>query len=161
MIRFAHAALAAALLIATPAFSQDNVIHQGALNISGAFSRATLPNAPVGGGFMTIENTGTEADRLVSVSSDVAADAQIHEMALQNDIMKMRHLSDGIEIGAGETVVLSPGGYHIMFMKLKQPFVLGETVNVTLNFEKAGSVEVPLTVESTAADAPTPAGHNH
>lgn len=74
--------------------------------------------------------------------------------------MKMRELADGLEIPAGETVVLAPGGFHIMFMGLKQAFVEGETVAVTLTFEKAGSVEVLLPVEATAADAPT-AEHAH
>lgn len=154
MIRLLRAALAAAILIATPAFAHNGVIHLGAIEISLPFTRATLPNAPVGGGFLTIENTGTEADRLVSASSAVAEKTQIHEMAMQGDVMKMRELVDGVEVPAGETIVLAPGGFHIMFIGLKQAFVEGEMVAVTLTFEKAGSVEVLLPVEATAADAP-------
>ena len=161
MIRLLRAAFAAALLLATPAFAHNGVTHLGDINISLLFSRATLPNAPVGGGFLTIENTGAEADRLVSVTSTVAGDTQIHEMAMDGDVMKMRQLKDGLEIPAGETVVLAPGGFHIMFMGLKQAFVEGETVAVTLTFEKAGSVEVLLPVEAAAADAPAAAGHAH
>src|SRR5690606_38647728 len=82
MIRLLKAALAAAILVATPAFAHNGVTHLGPLNISLPFTRATLPNAPVGGGYLTIENTGTEADRLVSASSPVASDVQIHEMAM-------------------------------------------------------------------------------
>jgi copper(I)-binding protein len=82
-------------------------------------------------------------------------------MAMQGDVMKMRHLADGLEIPAGETVVLAPGGFHIMFMGLKQAFVEGKTVAVTLTFEKAGSVEVLLPVEATAADAPAATEHAH
>jgi copper(I)-binding protein len=160
MLRLLRAALAAAILVATPAFAHNGVVHLGAINISLPFTRATLPNAPVGGGFLTIENTGTEADRLISATSTVAGDTQIHEMAMDGDVMKMRQLVDGLEIPAGETVVLAPGGFHIMFMGLKQAFVEGETVAVTLTFEKAGSVEVLLPVEATAADAPT-AEHAH
>ena len=74
--------------------------------------------------------------------------------------MKMRQLVDGLEIPAGETVVLAPGGFHIMFMGLTQAFVEGESVAVTLTFEKAGSVEVLLPVETSAAAAPT-AMHGH
>ena len=154
MIRLLRAALAAAILVASPAFAHNGIIHHGDLNISLPFTRATLPNAPVGGGFLTIENTGTEADRLVSVTSTVAGATQIHEMAMQGDVMKMRELTDGLEIPAGETVVLAPGGFHIMFMGLKQAFVEGETVAVTLTFEKAGAVEVRLPVQAPAADAP-------
>lgn len=154
MIRFARAAALAAILLVTPAFAHDGVVHLGDINISKPFSRATLPNAPVGGGFLTIENTGAEADTLVSVKAveDVSGDVQIHTMAMEGDVMKMRQLADGIEIPAGETVVLTPGGAHIMFMGLKQRFVEGETVKVTLTFAKAGSVEVDLPVLGVAAD---------
>ena len=154
MIRLLRAALAAAILVVTPAFAHNGIIHHGDLNISLPFTRATLPNAPVGGGFLTIENTGAEADRLISATSDVAGETQIHEMAMQGDVMKMRQLTEGLEIPAGETVVLAPGGFHIMFIGLKQAFVEGETVAVTLTFEKAGSVDVLLPVQDAAADAP-------
>lgn len=160
MIRLLSAAFAVALLVATPALAHNGVIHLGPINISVPFTRATLPNAPVGGGFLTIENTGTEADRLISATSSVAGETQIHEMKMEGDVMKMRQLTDGLEIPAGETVELSPGGFHIMFLDLKQPFVEGETVTVTLTFEKAGTVEVPLPVMAPAADGPAEhAGH--
>ena len=161
MIRLLRAALAAAILVAAPAFAHNGVIHLGDINISLPFTRATLPNAPVGGGFLTIENTGTEPDRLISVASTVAGATQIHEMAMQGDVMKMRELADGLEIPAGETVVLAPGGFHIMFMGLKQAFVEGETIAVTLTFEKAGSVEVLLPVGAAAADAPAAGEYAH
>ena len=160
MLRLLRAALAAAILVVTPAFAHNGVTHLGPINISLPFTRATLPNAPVAGGFLTIENTGAEPDRLVSATSDIAGDTQIHEMAMQGDVMKMRQLADGLEIPAGETVVLAPGGFHIMFMGLKQALVEGETVTVTLTFEKAGTVDVVLPVEAAAADAPT-AAHAH
>ncbi|SEP69287.1 hypothetical protein SAMN05428969_0489 [Devosia sp. YR412] len=160
MIRLLRTALAAAILIVTPAFAHNGVIHLGPLNISGSFTRATLPNAPVGGGFLTIENTGTEADRLVSATSSAAKETQIHEMAMEGDVMKMRALADGLEIPAGETVTLAPGGFHLMFMGLNQAFVEGEKVTVTLTFEKAGTVDVELPVMTSAADAPA-AGHAH
>lgn len=148
------ATLAALLALSAPAFAHDGTTHLGPINISQPFSRATLPNAPVGGGFMTIENTGAEADRLVSVTSPASPDVQIHEMAMQGDVMKMRKLSDGLPIGAGETVTLAPGGLHLMFMGLTQRFIEGETVPVTLTFEKAGTVELELPVLGAAADAP-------
>lgn len=156
MLRFARAALAAALLLVTPALAHNGVVHLGPLNLSAPFTRATLPNAPVGGGFLTIENTGTEADRLISVSSDVAGATQVHTMVMEGDVMKMRQLTEGLEIPAGETVVLAPGGAHVMFMGLNQAFVEGQTVTVTLTFEKAGTVELVLPVLGTAADD---AGH--
>lgn len=128
----------------------------GALEISGGFSRATLPNAPVGGGFMTITNTGAEDDRLIGASSSVAGHLEVHEMAMEGDVMKMRELADGLPIPAGETVELKPGGFHIMFMELQEPLVEGETVTVKLTFERAGEVEVPLMIGKMNAK-----GHDH
>ena len=148
--------VALALLAATPAFAHD--ITLGALELNGPFARATLPNAPVAGGFVTIVNTGTEDDRLVSASAHIARETQIHEMAMEGDVMKMRQLADGIAIPAGETVTLEPGGLHLMMMGLNGPLVEGETVPVTLTFEKAGTVVLDLHVGGAAADA---AGHDH
>jgi periplasmic copper chaperone A len=157
---FARAALAAAFLLVTPAFAHDGVTHLGPINISAAFSRATLPNAPVGGGFLVIENTGDTDDRLVSATSAAAPDVQIHEMGMDGDVMRMRQLPDGLPIPAGETVTLAPGGYHLMFMQITQPFVEGETVPVTLTFEKAGTVDIELPVMGAAADAPAAHGEH-
>ncbi len=151
MLRLFRAALAATLLLAAPAFAHNGVVHLGPINISAPFTRATLPNAPVGGGYLTIENTGTEDDRLVSVASPVAGETQIHDMAMEGDVMKMRHLEDGLVIPAGQTVTLEPGGLHIMLMQLQGKLVEGETITVTLTFEKAGTVDVQLPVLGTAA----------
>jgi periplasmic copper chaperone A len=153
MIRTLVAALA--LTLAAPALAHD--ITFGPLELNAPFARATLPNAPVAGGFLTIVNTGTEDDRLVSATAGIARETQIHEMAMDGDVMKMRQLPDGIAIPAGATVTLEPGGYHIMFMGLNGAFIEGETVPVTLTFENAGEVVVDLHVEGAAADAA--AGH--
>lgn len=126
--------------------SHDQPYTIGDLTISSAFSRATLPNAPVAGGFLTITNTGDADDRLIAASSDAADRTEVHEMAMENDVMKMRELTDGLMIPAGETVSLKPGGYHLMMMDLAHPLVEGETVNITLTFEKAGEIEVPLMI---------------
>ncbi len=118
----------------------------GDLELSGSFTKAMPPAAKAGGGFVTITNNGSESDRLVSAASDVANMVQLHEMRMENDVMVMREMKDGIEIPAGETVMLKPGGLHIMFMKVKKPFVEGEVVKVTLTFEKAGTVDIMLPV---------------
>ncbi|NNE80050.1 MAG: copper chaperone PCu(A)C [Silicimonas sp.] len=118
----------------------------GDIEIEAPFSRATLPNQPVAGGFMVLTNTGTQADTLVGGEVEFAARVEVHEMAMQDDVMKMRRLEDGLEIPAGESVVLAPGGYHVMFMELETPLVEGDTVEVTLEFDRAGSVVVPFKV---------------
>lgn len=130
----------------------------GALELSGPFTRATLPGAKVGGGFMTILNTGETDDLLVSAVSPAAKDVQIHEMKMEGEVMQMRELADGLVIPAGSTVTLQPGGLHIMFMGITAPFVKGTTVPLTLTFEKAGSVDLQLAVEAVGADAPA---HDH
>lgn len=159
MIRFSARALLAALALA--AFAHPGLAHDithGALELNAPFARATLPNAPVAGGFLTIVNKGAEDDRLVSATAEIAKETQIHEMAMQGDVMKMRRLADGLLIPAGQSVTLEPGGYHLMFMGLSGAFVEGETVPVVLTFEKAGTVTVDLHVGAAAADAP--AGHS-
>lgn len=123
----------------------------GALTLTGAFARATLPNAPVAGGFVSIANAGADDDRLIGGSADFAGEVQVHEMSMQDGVMKMRELADGLAIPAGGTVALTPGGYHLMFLQLKRPLVEGETVPVTLEFEKAGKVTLPLSVLSPGA----------
>ena len=128
----------------------------GALELDGAYVRAMLPGQPVGGGFVVIKNTGSEDDRLVSAASPVAGTVELHEMAMQGEVMKMRKLNHGIPIPAGETVELKSGGLHLMFMQVTTPFKEGETVPVTLTFENAGSIDLTLPVKAT-----TPSGHSH
>lgn len=120
----------------------------GDLVINHPWSKATLPNQPVAGGFMVIENKGTEPDRLVGGSADFSGEVQIHEMAMDGDVMKMRQIAGGLEIPAGGSVELKPGGFHVMFMQLSEPLVEGEERQVVLEFMKAGKVEVTFNVES-------------
>ena len=154
-------ALTAASLFTSNTRAEDSApqalaqaIEIGALKISGAWTKVMLPGQPVGGGYLTVENTGAEPDRLLSASSFVSPDVQIHEMRMEGDVMKMRQLADGLEIPAGGTVVLKPGGYHLMFMAVPEPFKEGGTVKVMLNFEKAGVVEVTLPVAAANAKGP-------
>ncbi len=119
----------------------------GALEIHNPFARATPPNAPVSGGYLTIKNTGDMADRLVGGMVDFAAKVEVHEMKMDGEIMKMREVSGGLEIPAGAEVVLKPGGLHIMFMKLSERLQAGEMRKVTLEFEKAGKIEMEFPVK--------------
>ncbi|PZU85760.1 MAG: hypothetical protein DI528_11125 [Shinella sp.] len=118
----------------------------GDIELSAGFTKAMLPGQPVGGGFVTIKNGGASDDRLVSVESPVAGRVELHEMAMVNDVMKMRQLNEGIPVPAGQTVELKPGALHMMFFQVKQPFVEGGSVPVKLTFEKAGTVEIVLPV---------------
>ncbi|RYH02733.1 DUF1775 domain-containing protein [Salipiger sp. IMCC34102] len=122
----------------------------GDLEIATPFARATLPNQPVAGSFMTITNTGAADDVLIAVSSPAAGRMEVHEMAMDGDVMRMRELDGGLPIPAGETVTLAPGGFHVMFMDLAGPLVEGDSVEVTLTFETSG--DVSLTVPVTGID---------
>lgn len=134
-------------------------VSQGDLVLSDAYVRAMPPNAPVAGGFVTITNKGKQDDRLVAARSPQAGEMQIHEMAMDGDVMKMRELPDGLPIPAGSTVELKPGGYHLMFMQVPKPFAEGETVETTLVFEKAGEIALPLAVRAKAAAPAGQQGH--
>jgi hypothetical protein len=126
----------------------------GALKLGQPWARATAPSAPAGGGFLTVTNTGSTPDRLVSARSPAAGMVQIHEMKMEGNVMRMRELEHGLEIPAGGTVTLAPGGLHLMMMNLKEPLRQGTRVPVTLVFEKAGSIDVELDVEGMGASHP-------
>jgi len=123
----------------------------GDLSIQHVTAKATLPNAPVSGGYMLITNNGESADRLLTASAEFAGKTEIHEMKMENEVMQMRQLADGLEIPAGGKVVLKPGGYHVMFMGLKEPLKEGEMRNVVLVFERAGTIEVEFAVKTADA----------
>ncbi|MBX5192052.1 DUF1775 domain-containing protein [Rhizobium sp. NZLR3b] len=123
-------------------------VKAGDLEVSGGFAKAMLPGQPVGGGFFTVKNNGQTDDRLLSVTSPAAGEVQIHEMVTKDNVMRMRHLKDGIAIAAGQTVKLEPGNLHLMFQNVKTPFKQGDSVPVTLTFEKAGKIDLVLQVLS-------------
>jgi periplasmic copper chaperone A len=141
-----HAAHMAQMMAQKPAMMSSQAIAIGALKITDAWTKAMLPGQLVGGGFLTVENTGTEADRLISATSDITPDLQIHEMKMEGDVMKMRQLVEGLELPAGARIELKPGGLHLMFMKMTSPFKEGDKVKIKLKFEKAGEVELELPV---------------
>ena len=118
------------------------------IRIENPWSRATAPGQVVGGGFMTIVNTGNTADRLVSVTSAVAAEVQIHHTSMDGGVMRMRQLTDGLEIPAAGRVELKPRGLHLMFMQLKAPLDVGSSFPVQLQFEKAGTLTAQFKVEN-------------
>lgn len=138
--------------VAVPAVAHDYKL--GTLEISHPWTRATPPTAQAGGGFLTITNKGTAADRLLAARSALSDKVEVHEMKMDGNVMRMRELEKGLEIPAGATVMLKPGGFHIMFMGLKAPFAKDAKVPVTLVFEKAGSIDIQLDVEALGASAP-------
>jgi hypothetical protein len=150
MTRFTlFVAAACAALAVSPAFAHDYTV--GSLKIGHPWARATPKGASVGGGYLTITNTGTTPDRLIGGTTDVAKSIQVHEMTMDNGIMKMRELPGGLEIKPGQTVKLDPTGYHIMFVGLDKPLMKDQHVDATLEFAKAGKVKVYFLVEGIGA----------
>jgi len=153
-MRLIKTTLAAAALLAGMSAATAHDYKAGNLHIEHPWSRATPPNAPVGGGYMTIENNGGSADRLLGGSTPVADAVEVHAMTMEGDVMKMRKLEDGVEIPAGGSVALEPGGNHLMLVGLSKPLKQGTRVPLTLRFEKAGTVDVELAVDSMGAMSP-------
>lgn len=133
-----------------PVSASAGPVKVGEIGISGGTIKAMLPGAKVGGGGFTIKNDGGEDDVLVSVESPAAGRVELHDMVIENDVMKMRKLEDGIAVPAGKTVELESGGMHLMFMDVVKPFAEGDTVPLTLTFEKAGKVDYVLPVGNAA-----------
>ena len=131
----------------TLAQNVSQTVTTNAIKVENAYTRATVPGQQVAGGFMKIENKGASVDQLLSASSPAAGEVQLHEMAMEGNVMKMRQVKD-IAVPAGGAVELKPGGLHLMFMGLKGPFAAGETVPVKLKFAKAGELEVKMPVNA-------------
>jgi len=141
-----YLALTAGLVIASTALAQP-----AQLEVNNAWARATAGKADTGVAYVAIQSP--TADRLVSLSTPVAKKAELHTMSMQGMVMKMRPLP-GLDIPARQPVTLKPGGDHIMLMGLNQPLRAGQTFPLTLDFEKAGSRTVTVTVEKAGATAP-------
>ncbi len=144
-------AVAAALAVgvATPGTADGHRL--GAVVVEVPWARATPTGASVGAGYMTVRNEGDGPVRLTGGSAPFAGRVEIHEMAMDEGVMRMRALDDGLEIPPGAAVTLEPGGYHVMFMQLREPLVEGERRAATLEFGDAGSLEVEFLVRGMAA----------
>lgn len=148
---------AALLLSALPVLAQKPP--EKAPAVSGAWARPTVEGQRAGGGFVTLQG-GSSDDRLVAAKADVSATLELHTMLMEGDIMKMRRV-ESIEVPAGKTVKLEPGGLHIMFMGLKAPLQAGTSFPLTLRFEKAGEVTTQVTVSARAPQGAAADTHKH
>lgn len=151
MTRFISHFVAASLWLAAPGLAFASEVTLGNLKITAAYVRAMVPGAEVGGGYMTITNTGGIGDRLIAASSSRAVKVEVHEMKMDKDVMVMRQLAGGLPLLADKTVELKPGSYHLMFMDVIDPFKQGETIRARLTFEKAGSIDLDFPVGSAVA----------
>src|SRR5947209_3499926 len=149
----------AACLLLTPDIARAQAptpVKAGALQIEMPWLRATPGGAKVAAGYLRVTNTGSEPDRLLSASMPLAGRGEVHEMSMQGGVMRMRQLAQGLIIEPGKSVELKPGGYHLMFLDMKGALKPGESVPVTLTFEKAGTVTVTFPVGAVGGAAPMP-----
>lgn len=155
------------LFITTLALA-SSTLHAQTVEVKDAWVRTTVQGQKATGAFMKI--TSKEGARLVAVSTPVAGVAEVHEMKMEGDVMKMRAVSGGLDLPAGKTVELKPGGYHVMLMDLKTALSKDSSVPLTLVFKSAkgveSKVELKLPVSTTAPGAPTAgmpgmADHDH
>jgi len=150
-----------ALALAASAFSANAAeqFHAGDIQIDHPYARATVPGQPSGAVYMTLENHGKSADKLLGAATPAAQKTEIHTMSMDGNVMKMRQV-EGIDLAPAASVAMKPGdGYHVMLLGLQQQLKAGETLPLTLTFEKAGKVDVSVTVED-AGKMPM-AGHGH
>ncbi len=139
--------VAAGLLIAGQAQAQTSGVHA-----EQPWARATAPQQKVGAAYVTL--TSPADDRLMSASSPVAGRAEVHEMTMEGNVMRMREQTDGIALPAGKAVTLAPGGYHIMLTDLHKPLVAGQVIALQLRFQHAPPMDLEVKVAPIGAQGP-------
>jgi periplasmic copper chaperone A len=138
--------LAATVLFTSSSLLQAQEFNVKAMRISEPFARATVPQQQSAGAYLTLENRGQRADRLVAASTPVAKSVELHTMAIDGTVMRMREV-DAIEIKPSEKVVMKPGeGYHLMLLGLRGALKAGDVFPLSLLFEKSGAVEITVKV---------------
>jgi periplasmic copper chaperone A len=141
-------ALGASLML----FSAAALAQGDDVKITDAWARATPGGAQTAAAYVTVESTA--GDRLTGASTPAAQKADIHEMTMEGNVMKMRQV-DGVDLPAGKPVTLKPGGYHIMLTGLAKPLQEGQTFPLTLDFAKAGTRQITISVEKVGAMGPS------
>lgn len=132
------------------AIKMSDTVTIGDLSISAAWSRSSAGMKRAGAAFMAISNAGTTDDRLIAASTPAAKKAELHTHLMENDVMKMRQVMH-IDIPAGKTVELKPGGLHVMLFELSDVFQEGHSYPLLLTFEKAGDVTLTVHVGKAGA----------
>ena len=132
---------------------------QPAVKVEGAWARPTVQGQAAGGGFLKITG-GAAADKLVAASAGVSRTVELHSMVMEGDVMRMREIGT-IDVPAGKTVELKPGGLHVMFIGIHKPLKVGDSFPLSLRFEKAGEVKVEMKVMTQAAGGAAEPMHKH
>lgn len=166
-LRLIAAACVALSALAAPAFAADEECLEGPvfdvagcvdldtviaedLQLSGAWVRAMQPGQKVAAAYLSILNRGETADRLIGATALASRRVEMHEMTIEDGVMKMRPVEGGIEIGPGERVEFKPGGLHFMLKGIDEALAAEDEIELTLEFEKAGSVVLQFPVREPA-----------
>ena len=141
--------------------SDKTLAHDGSLTFSQMEIRATTKGIKTSAAYVHIINNSKFDDRLIRVEARVAKRAEIHNMIMENDIMRMRPVYKGLSIRSGESLNLVPGGLHIMLMGLNTILIPESQHEIILFFEKAGKVVVSAKVKHPSAIKSKSLGHGH
>jgi periplasmic copper chaperone A len=141
-------AFAVSLLLASAIPWAAGAAQTKPVEVDNAWARATPAKAENGAAYLTLKSDA--ADRLTGISTPVAKKAELHQMTMEGNVMKMRQVA-GLDLPAGQQVMLKPGAMHIMLVGLTEPLKVGQSFPLTLNFEKAGAQVVNVTVERVGA----------
>jgi periplasmic copper chaperone A len=152
----------ATILLCITSAAQSADYKAGSIEVKGVWSRETPPTAQVGGGFMTLSNSGKSDDALVAIKAGVSGKVELHTHTMEEGVMKMREVPK-IVVPAGGKTELKPGSFHVMFIDMKAPFKAGDTFPATLVFEKAGELKVDFTIRPYGYKPPgaSQADHKH
>lgn len=145
--------------VAAISFARGAEVETGGIAITAAWARATPPGGKVGAAYINIENRSDTEERLLGAASPAAGSVSVHETVEEDGIAKMRPLPS-LSVARGATLEMKPGGIHLMLTGLSAPLREGEQIAVTLQFEDAGSVTVPVEVMPLGSAGPD-AGHDH
>ena len=156
LVVFIAMGLLALITALTPGIAAEHRSDDGTVTVVDPWTRATASAGGTGAGYMVLVNNGDTPDRLVAAASPAAEVMELHTHVMQDGVMMMRPV-EAIELPAGESVSLEPGGLHIMFIRTTAPFRPGTPVSLTLIFETAGEVTMELPVAAPGAtEAPAP-----
>ena len=143
--------LTSLIFLAATAFAGNAFAADPAIEISRAIARASAPGQPAAAVYLTIKNNGAVADKLLRITTPVAATAELHTMSMTGNVMKMREVT-AIAIAANTTLTMAPGaGYHVMLTGLKQPLAEGQPVALRLTFDKAGVIDTQVDISALTA----------
>lgn len=128
-------------------------VRVGDISVTSAWARASIGTARPAAAYLTIVNSGTEADRLLTIETPVSSRAEVHETVNEGDVVRMVPAGQ-IEIPGGATTTLAPGGLHVMLMDLSEPLERGSELQLTLTFERAGTASVEAEIAGPGATSP-------